>query len=102
MTEQFVQQELRAASGVCPFYWSTADSQAEVDFLVEIGEAIVPIEAKAERNLRAKSLKVFRDKFAPPCAVRTSMTPWLVQNGLINLPLYAIGRIANEVLSVGA
>lgn len=102
LTEQFVQQEVRAAAGIRPFYWSAADSQAEVDFLAEIGGAIVPIEAKAERNLRAKSLKVFRAKFAPPCAVRTSMTPWLVQDGLINLPLYAIGRIANEVLSAGA
>ena len=77
------------------------DSQVEVDFLAEIGDAIVPIEAKSERNLRAKSLEVFRDKFAPPCAVRTSMAPWLVQDGLVNLPLYAIGRIADEVLSVG-
>ena len=102
LTEQFVQQELRAAAGIRPFYWSAADSQAEVDFLAEIGGTIVPIEAKAELNLRAKSLKVFREKFAPPCAVRTTMAPWLVQDGLVNLPLYAIGRIANEVSSAGA
>ena len=42
LTEQFVQQELRAAAGIRPFYWSTADSQAEVDFLAEMGGAIIP------------------------------------------------------------
>lgn len=101
LTEQFVQQEFRAAAGIRPFYWSAENSQAEVDFLAEIGDAIVPIEAKAERNLRAKSLKAFRDKFASSCAVRTSMAPWMVQDGLVNLPLYAIGRIANEVEYAG-
>ena len=101
LTEQFVQQELRAAAGIRPFYWSAENSQAEVDFLAEIGDAIVPIEAKAERNLRTKSLKAFRDKFASSCAVRTSMAPWMVQDGLVNLPLYAIGRIANEVEYAG-
>lgn len=96
LTEQFVQQELRAAADIRPFYWSSANSLAEVDFLAEIGDAIVPIEVKAERNLRAKSLKVFRNKFAASCAVRTSMAAWMVQDGLVNLPLYVIGRIAEE------
>ena len=100
LTEQFVQQELRAAAGICPFYWSKADSQAEVDFLAEISGAIVPIEAKAERNLRAKSLRTFMDQFSPSCAVRTSMAPWMVQDTLIDLPLYAIGRIIKEVLAI--
>ena len=91
LTEQFVQQELRAASALEPFFWSAPRSQAEIDFLVEADGMIVPIEVKAERNLKAKSLQVFRQKFQPALSVRTSLAEYELQEGLLNLPLYAIG-----------
>ena len=94
LAEQFVQQELRAAADVRPFYWSSEDSRTEIDFLAEIGEAVVPIEVKSERNLRAKSLKRFMVRFSQKMAVRTSMSEWQADNGLVDMPLYAIGQIA--------
>lgn len=93
LTEQFVQQELRAAAGLEPFFWTAPDSRAEVDFLVETSNAVLPIEAKAERNLRAKSLVRFMEKFSPPVAVRTSMAEWSRGEKILDIPLYAIGRI---------
>lgn len=93
LTEQFVQQELRADADVCPFYWSSEDSRTEIDFLAEVGDAVVPVEVKAERNLRAKSLKRFMERFSQNTAVRTSLAKWQVNNGLVDLPLYAIGQI---------
>jgi len=92
LTEQFVQQELRAA-GLEPFFYAAPGSQAEIDFLVETPAGVVPVEAKAERNLRSKSLKFYREKFSPAAAVRTSLARFERQDGLVNIPLYAISRI---------
>lgn len=91
MSEQYVQQEIRAVADVVPYFWTSPDSRCEIDFLSESAGAVVPIEAKAEVNLRAKSLKAFRERFSSPLSVRTSLAPWRPQEGLLNVPLYAIG-----------
>ena len=100
LVEQYVQQELRASCAMNPFYWSRADSQAEVDFIVESDDGLVPIEAKAERNVKAKSLRVFREKFAPPIAVRTSLSPYSKTDGLVDIPLYALSTLKTELGSL--
>jgi len=89
LTEQYVQQELRAELGKVPYTWSPSDSTAEVDFLVESESGVFPVEVKAERNLRAKSLGVYREKFSPVLAVRTSLADLRETNGLYDIPLYA-------------
>ncbi len=96
LTEQFVQQELRAAQGLEPHYWSTKDSRTEVDFLIEREGKVIPIEVKAEQNLRAKSLKAYRDKFNPDYAIRTSLAGMREDDGLRNIPLYALGARVNS------
>ena len=80
-----------------PYYWSRSDSQAEVDFLVECDDGPVPIEAKAERNVRAKSFGVFREKFAPSIAVRTSLSSYSKTDGLVDIPLYALATLKREL-----
>ncbi len=65
----------------------------EVDFVVDTGERIVPVEVKAEVNLRAKSLKTYQEKFSPEVSVRTSMADYKKEDWLVNLPLYAIDQI---------
>lgn len=103
LAEQYVQQELRACSNVTPYYWATANSQSEIDFLVQIGLDMVPVEVKAETSLQAKSLKAFCKKYRSTTAIRTSMAPWCVQDmpidtadtfcKLINLPLYGVSQM---------
>ena len=61
-----------------------------MDFVVDAGDVVVPVEVKAEINLRAKSLKMYRDKFLPAISVRTSMADYCEEEGLVNIPLYAI------------
>ena len=51
---------------------------------------MIPIEVKAEINLKAKSLKAYREKFSPELSIRTSMADYKKEDGLLNLPLYAI------------
>ena len=97
LTEQYVQQELRASCGLSPYFWARPDSQAEMDFLVECEAGIVPIEAKARCNLKAKSLSLYRSKFAPALAVRTSLADYRREGGLVDLPLFELSTLSTEI-----
>lgn len=88
LTEQFVAQHLIINHQL--FYWTAEAGQAEVDFIIQNDAATIPIEVKAEENLKAKSLAVYIQKFAPPQAFRFSMSPYRKDDLLSNLPLYAI------------
>lgn len=97
LTEQYVLQQLKTLRGLDIYYWSAERSSAEVDFLVSDGREVVPVEVKAEVNLRAKSLKAFHDKYAPRLSVRTSMAGYKREEWLLNLPLWAIGTLTRAV-----
>ena len=58
---------------------------------------LIPLEVKAEENLKAKSLRSYCDKYAPPVAIRTSMSDYRKEPWLTNLPLYAVSRIVSVV-----
>lgn len=89
LTEQYVLQQLVSDTGYTPYYYSVS-AYNEIDFVVQKGTDIVPLEVKAEENLRAKSLKVYCEKFKPKYAVRTSMSDYREEDWMTNLPLYAI------------
>jgi uncharacterized protein len=72
------------------YYWTAKRGSAEVDFIVDTGCAIIPVEVKAEVNLQAKSLKTYREKFTPPLSIRTSMADYKKEDWLLNLPLWSI------------
>ena len=91
LTEQYVAQELRHHHDL--YYWSAEAATAEVDFLIQSGSQIIPIEVKAEENLKAKSLKVFVEKYKVTMAIRTSMNQFRVQDWLTNVPLYAVSTV---------
>ena len=90
LTEQYVLQQLKTISNIQVYYWTADRGTAEVDFVVDTGDEIIPIEVKAERNLQAKSLKVYRDRFQPARSIRTSMAEYKNEGWLLNLPLWAI------------
>lgn len=90
LTEQYVLQQLLTVKNMTIHYWSAANARAEVDFVIQYGDKIVPVEVKAEENLKAKSLKVYSEKYGPPIAIRTSMSDFREETWLINLPLPGI------------
>lgn len=90
LTEQYVLQQLMTIKNLGAYYWTNDRGGAEVDFVVSDGNAVVPVEAKAEVNLKAKSLASYREKFNPALSVRTSMADYSDEGLLLNLPLYAI------------
>ena len=93
LTEQYVCQQLKTIENLGVYYYTNDRGSCEVDFVVDTGEQIIPVEVKAEVNLRAKSLKTYQEKFSPDVSVRTSMTDYKKEDWLINLPLYAIEYI---------
>ena len=92
LTEQYVLQQLIAGTEFTPYYYSETKSEGEIDFLIQKGTNIVPIEVKAEENLKAKSLRVYCDKFKPQMAIRTSMSNYREQDWMINVPLYVLDK----------
>jgi predicted AAA+ superfamily ATPase len=88
LTEQFVCQELSMLNDV--FYWTAENATAEVDFILQNDQDILPVEVKAEENLKAKSLKVFVEKFNPKNAVRISMSFYRKEEWMENIPLYGV------------
>lgn len=96
LTEQYVCQQLKTIEDLGIYYYTNDRGSCEIDFVVDTGEQIVPIEVKAETNLRAKSLKTYRERFEPELSVRTSMADYRKEDWLLNLPLYAIENIAAE------
>ncbi|MDG6460230.1 ATP-binding protein [Glaesserella parasuis] len=90
LTEQYVLQQLIANQDNPVFYWATEKGTAEVDFVVQQKQAVIPIEVKAEENLKAKSLKVYVEQFQPEHAFRFSMADYREQDWLVNVPLYGI------------
>ena len=93
LTEQYVLQQLIAEVGVTPYYWSSEHGTGEIDLLFQMDGAIVPLEVKAEENLRARSLRSFNEKYPGLRPVRTSMSDHRQEAWMKNWPLYAIGKL---------
>lgn len=93
LTEQYVLQQLKTIKGLSIYYWTAERGTAEVDFVIDNGCDVIPVEVKAEVNLQAKSLKVYREKFQPKLSIRTSMADYKNEDWLLNLPLWALETI---------
>lgn len=102
LTEQYVYQQFKAETELEPYYYSREDSQCEVDFLVQLGMEVCPIEVKAEENVRSQSLKSYRAKFKPIWAFRASMKDYKVQDQLVNFPLVGVQRVGLEKFEASA
>lgn len=90
LTEQYVCQQLISECGLSPYYWSAENSTGEIDFLVQDGSGVFAIEVKAEENLRAKSLRAFKEANPEVDAVRFSLSGYREQDWMRNVPLYAV------------
>lgn len=90
LTEQYVLQQMISDTKYKPYYFGTEKAVFEQDFLIQKDMAAIPIEVKAETNVRSQSLKAFYDKFKPACSIRFSLLPYRNQEWLVNIPLYAV------------
>ena len=94
IAEQYVYQQLKSADDIPIYYWSNDSSRSEIDFVIQLGEYVIPVEVKAEKNLKAKSLNNFIQEYKSKKSVRTSLADYkLNDNNLHDIPLYAITNI---------
>lgn len=93
LAENYIVEQLHSmrTSPIC--YWTSETGRAEVDFLIQDSEQIVPIEVKPGTNVKAKSFHVYREKYKPEVSVRTSMQNLRLDAGLLNVPLYLVGEL---------
>ena len=90
MTEQYVLQQMESHEISPIYYHKTDDSRLELDFVIQHEASLLPIEVKAEGNVRANSLTTLLKDNPTMQAVRYSMLPYKEQGQLTNIPLYAI------------
>jgi len=93
LTEQYVLSELAGKDFIRNIYYWTSEATAEVDFVFADNKDIYPVEVKAGENLQSRSLRVYRDRYHPRLAIRTSLSNLRVDDGLLNIPLYLLFNI---------
>ncbi|MFV0553430.1 MAG: ATP-binding protein [Mangrovibacterium sp.] len=91
IAEQYVMQQLKLKSDRILGYWTNDRSTAEIDFLVQDEDEVIPLEVKSGINTKAKSFKQFCDEHQPKTAIRASLLDYHEEDWLTNVPLYAIG-----------
>ena len=89
-TENYVLQQLKSLPRTFVYYYSNDNSTLEIDFVVQHEAHVIPIEVKAEENLRAKSLRQFVTDNSVLHGVRFSMSDYREQDWLTNVPLWAV------------
>ncbi len=86
-TELFVCSQVKSAD-IPVFYHSVESSRIELDFVVQLGAKVYPVEVKAEENVKSKSLRTFVEKNPTLRGLRLSMKPRFSQDWLECIPLY--------------
>ncbi|MCL2130440.1 MAG: DUF4143 domain-containing protein [Treponema sp.] len=94
LAEQYVLQEL-IALGAEPFYWGRERGNAEIDFIIQYKNSIVPIEVKSGKQTKSKSLSVYNEKYKPKYQIRASLKNFGVAGNLCSIPLYMIESFKN-------
>ena len=99
LVENYVAQQLAVASGAAPgtpatvgglYFWRSTGGMAEVDFLLERRNAVLPVEVRAGINPRSKSLQSFDSQFSAPGLVRSTLLNLKRDGRVTNIPLYAL------------
>lgn len=93
LTEQYVLQQLLSDTSYTPYYYTSKSGKYELDFMIQKSGLVIPIEVKAEENIKSKSLRAYYDKFQPEKVYRLSMKEYQEQDWMTNIPLWATGKI---------
>lgn len=87
LSENYILQSLVNQFEGKPFYW-TSEHKAEIDFLIQYNNELIPIEVKSGESTRGRSLSIYNDRFKPALRIRYSMKNLKLDNGLLNIPLF--------------
>jgi len=85
LTENYILQSLVTQFGDVPRYW-TSGNTAEVDFIIQDGNRVIPIEVKSDENVKSRSLTLYHQKYGPELRIRYSLRNLHFADGLLNIP----------------
>ncbi len=88
IAETYVMQQL-VFNGLEPFYWES-NGKAEIDFVVQTKDSVIPIECKYATNVQSKSLGIYTSKYKPPYSIRVSTKNFGFEKNIKSVPLYAL------------
>jgi predicted AAA+ superfamily ATPase len=91
LAENYVLEQLLPLLDYSPHYYAYAQDR-EIDFIIQSGEAIIPIEVKSGENKNAVSFKGYIEKHKPDVAIRCSTNEYLQNGAITNIPLYFVGK----------
>ncbi len=97
-TENFVCSQMKSISGLPVFYYSKDNSQLELDFVIQAGVDVYPVEVKAEENLQSKSLKTTLSANPQMRGLRFSMSDYRDEERLVNVPLYGVREFVVKLM----
>lgn len=90
-SENYVLQQIRPLKDIYTYYYSKENSQLEIDFLLQCAGEVIPLEVKAEENVKSKSLRTFVDGNDQEMkGLRVSMKQYIDQGWMGNIPLTAV------------
>jgi predicted AAA+ superfamily ATPase len=98
ITENYILQSIISQFEDMPRYW-TSGNEAEVDFIVQTGNEIIPIEVKSEENVKSRSLTLFYQKYQPRLRIRYSLKNLQYRDGILNIPLF-LSDFTKELISM--
>ena len=96
LAENFVLLELISLKGSELYYW-TSGNTAEVDFIWQLKDKVIPFEVKSGENIGSRSLMIYREKYKPKISIKTSMKNVDIQKELINIPLYLLWNLEKYI-----
>jgi len=100
ITENYVANAL-AANAFKLYYWES-NSQAEIDFVIQNYNIVIPIEVKSDIHIKSRSLSVYVQKYSPEYSIRISAKNFGFANGIKSVPLYAVFCIEQKIEKAGA
>ena len=87
LAENYALQSIITNFEVLPRYW-TSNAQAEVDFIIQYGNDIYPIEVKSDQNVKSRSLRIYIDRYKPKLGIRLSLRNLKYDNDILNIPIF--------------
>ncbi len=96
LVENYVLQQLKNKFDVAPRYYS--DRSGEIDFILQHGQKIIPIEVKSGKNKKAATFKRYISESKPEIAVRFSERGYVKDGNIINIPLYLVNRVSDLIV----
>lgn len=97
LTEQYILQQMNVFSDWNVHYYANERSACEINFLIDNGRLVIPVDVRMKVSTKAKRLRTYQSKFKPAKVVQISMADYNKENQILHLPIYAVEKMITEL-----